>query len=78
MKDHEYTLLDVCTDRAFAGNPLAVFPQAEGLDTGTMQAIANELNLSETVFVGQARGLTVTPSVSSLPPWNCPSPATRR
>ncbi|WP_280547396.1 MULTISPECIES: PhzF family phenazine biosynthesis protein [unclassified Halomonas] len=56
MKGHEYTLLDVFTDRAFSGNPLAVFPQAEGLDTATLQAIANELNLSETVFVGQASG----------------------
>lgn len=50
----EYFLLDVFTDRAFAGNPLAVFPRAEGLEAGAMQAIANELNLSETVFVGQA------------------------
>ncbi len=56
MKAHEYTLLDVFTDRVFAGNPLAVFPKASGLDTATMQSIANELNLSETVFVGQARG----------------------
>lgn len=54
MKNHEYHLLDVFTDRAFTGNPLAVFPQAEGMDTATMQAIANELNLSETVFVGEA------------------------
>ncbi|MDN3556510.1 PhzF family phenazine biosynthesis protein [Halomonas maura] len=61
MKGHEYALLDVFTDRAFAGNPLAVFPRAEGLDTGTMQAIANELNLSETVFVGQATGLARYP-----------------
>lgn len=52
----EYFLLDVFTDRAFAGNPLAVFPHAEGLASGTMQAIANELNLSETVFVGGATG----------------------
>lgn len=52
----EYSLLDVFTDRAFAGNPLAVFPYAEGLASGTMQAIANELNLSETVFVGEAIG----------------------
>ncbi|WFM72741.1 PhzF family phenazine biosynthesis protein [Halomonas sp. CKK8] len=52
----EYFLLDVFTDRAFAGNPLAVFPHAEGLESGTMQAIANELNLSETVFVGQPTG----------------------
>ncbi|MBE0490196.1 MAG: PhzF family phenazine biosynthesis protein [Halomonas sp.] len=52
----DYFLLDVFTDRAFAGNPLAVFPEARGLDTGMMQAIANELNLSETVFVGEATG----------------------
>ncbi|TDB04994.1 PhzF family phenazine biosynthesis protein [Halomonas marinisediminis] len=52
----EYFLLDVFTDRAFAGNPLAVFAQAEGLDVATMQAVANELNLSETVFVGQSTG----------------------
>lgn len=52
----DYFLLDVFTDRAFAGNPLAVLPQAKGLDTGMMQAIANELNLSETVFVGEASG----------------------
>ncbi|MHB0775633.1 PhzF family phenazine biosynthesis protein [Halomonas sp. WWR20] len=52
--DTQYYLLDVFTDRAFAGNPLAVFPFADELDTVTMQAIANELNLSETVFVGQA------------------------
>jgi len=50
----EYFLLDVFTDRAFTGNSLAVFPNAEGLTSGTMQAIAKELNLSETVFVGQS------------------------
>lgn len=32
MKGPEYYLLDVFTDRAFAGNPLALFPQAEGLE----------------------------------------------
>ncbi|GAB2800971.1 PhzF family phenazine biosynthesis protein [Halomonas shantousis] len=51
-----YYLLDVFTDRPFAGNPLAVFPFADGMNTLTMQSIANELNLSETVFVGQASG----------------------
>ena len=54
MRDHPYHLLDVFTDRAFTGNPLAVFPQVEGMDGDTMQAIANELNLSETVFVAEA------------------------
>ncbi len=42
---------DVFTDRIFGGNQLAVFPEAGGVETGPMQAIARELNLSETVFV---------------------------
>ncbi|HEY7612918.1 MAG TPA: PhzF family phenazine biosynthesis protein [Gemmatimonadales bacterium] len=42
---------DVFTDRMFGGNQLAVFPEAEGLEAGVMQAIARELNISETVFV---------------------------
>ncbi|WP_374545573.1 PhzF family phenazine biosynthesis protein [Rhodoblastus sp.] len=46
-----YHLLDVFTDQPLAGNPLAVVPDAEGLDPALMQAIAREFNLSETVFV---------------------------
>lgn len=42
---------DVFTDRRFGGNPLAVFPEAQDLATAQMQAIARELNLSETTFV---------------------------
>lgn len=47
----DYALLDVFTDRLFGGNQLAVFHDAGGLGAETMQAIARELNLSETVFV---------------------------
>ena len=43
--------LDVFTDTALAGNPLAVVLDAEDLDQDRMQAIAREFNLSETVFV---------------------------
>jgi trans-2,3-dihydro-3-hydroxyanthranilate isomerase len=43
--------LDVFADRRFAGNPLAVVLESDGLDTKAMQAIAREFNLSETVFV---------------------------
>ncbi|MEI8147078.1 MAG: PhzF family phenazine biosynthesis isomerase, partial [Alphaproteobacteria bacterium] len=43
--------VDVFTTKQFAGNPLAVVHDAEGLDTQAMQAIAREFNLSETVFV---------------------------
>jgi trans-2,3-dihydro-3-hydroxyanthranilate isomerase len=45
-----YLLFDVFTDVAFAGNPLAVFPDA-AIDGKTMQSIARELNLSESVFL---------------------------
>jgi trans-2,3-dihydro-3-hydroxyanthranilate isomerase len=43
--------VDVFTDRALAGNPLAVVLGAHGLSTVQMQAIARETNLSETTFV---------------------------
>lgn len=46
-----FVILDVFTDRRFAGNPLAVVLESEGLDAAAMQAIAAEFNLSETVFV---------------------------
>ncbi len=42
---------DVFTDRPFGGNPVAVFPNAEGLTDRQFQQIAREMNLSETVFV---------------------------
>ena len=48
---YAYLLADVFTDRAYGGNQLAVLPDAEGLDTAQMQAIAREFNLSETTFV---------------------------
>lgn len=43
--------LDVFTSRRFAGNPLAVVLDADGLTTDEMQTIAREFNLSETIFV---------------------------
>ena len=43
--------MDVFTDQAFSGNPLAVFPEAEDLGDELMLKIAREMNLSETVFV---------------------------
>jgi len=51
MTRYEYRLVDVFTDRAFGGNPLAVFREPGKLDATTMQAIAKELHLSETTFV---------------------------
>jgi trans-2,3-dihydro-3-hydroxyanthranilate isomerase len=42
---------DVFTDRAFAGNPLAIVLDADDLTPARMQIIAREFNLSETIFV---------------------------
>ena len=49
--DFAYHVVDVFTQQPLEGNPLAVFPDARGLDAETMQRIARELNLSETTFV---------------------------
>jgi trans-2,3-dihydro-3-hydroxyanthranilate isomerase len=43
--------LDVFTTKAYAGNPLAVVTDGDGLSRERMQAIAREMNLSETVFI---------------------------
>jgi trans-2,3-dihydro-3-hydroxyanthranilate isomerase len=50
VPDLEYRVVDVFTDQAFAGNPLAVVLDADELTTGQMQSIAREFNLSETTF----------------------------
>ncbi|MGH9967357.1 MAG: PhzF family phenazine biosynthesis protein [Pyrinomonadaceae bacterium] len=54
MSKYRFVQLDVFTDRALCGNPLAVFPEAEGLSDDEMLKIAREMNLSETVFVLKA------------------------
>lgn len=48
LPSYRYRVVDVFTTRPLEGNPLAVFPDASGLDDETMQRIARELNLSET------------------------------
>ncbi|MFY1700293.1 PhzF family phenazine biosynthesis protein [Micromonospora sp. WMMA1923] len=60
MSTLAYEIVDVFTDRPFAGNPLAVVFGAEGLGTAQMQALALEFNLSETVFVLPATQAGVT------------------
>src|SRR6202051_1034288 len=47
----QFQTVDVFTGTQFAGNPLAVVLNAEGLSTEQMQAIAAEFNLAETTFV---------------------------
>jgi trans-2,3-dihydro-3-hydroxyanthranilate isomerase len=55
MRKLHYKLVDVFTNRAFGGNPLAVFADAGELSVELMQSLAKELNLSETTFVTPAR-----------------------
>lgn len=45
-----YHVVDVFTDRPYAGNPLAVVLEADELSTEQLQAVAREFNLSETAF----------------------------
>jgi len=85
LPNYNFIQLDVFTDRAFCGNPLAVFPEAEGLSDKRMQQIAREMNLSETVFVlpsereEVSRRLRIFTPTSELPfaghpvvgTWNC-------
>ncbi|NUT54700.1 MAG: PhzF family phenazine biosynthesis protein, partial [Thermoleophilia bacterium] len=51
MRAARYVLADVFTDTPLAGNQLGVFTDARDLDELTMQALAHELGLSESVFV---------------------------
>ncbi len=60
MSTLAYEIVDVFTDRPYAGNPLAVVFGAEGLATEQMQALAREFNLSETVFVLSATQVGAT------------------
>jgi trans-2,3-dihydro-3-hydroxyanthranilate isomerase len=46
-----YLFYDVFTDQPLLGNQLAVFPDARGLTTAQMQAIAREINFSESTFI---------------------------
>ncbi len=49
--EYRFVQVDVFTRDIFGGNPLAVYPNAEGLNREEMQRIAREMNLSETTFV---------------------------
>jgi len=69
MRAFRYVVADVFTDTPLAGNPVAVFTDARGLETDEMQRLARELNLSESVFVfpaeqgGHARIRIFTPGI---------------
>ena len=48
---YDFVQLDVFTRTPLAGNPLAIFTEARGLTDKQMQALAREMNLSETTFI---------------------------
>ncbi len=54
MPSFPYRVVDVFTEEPLQGNQLGVFPDSLGLDSATMQKIAKELNVAETVFLGPA------------------------
>jgi trans-2,3-dihydro-3-hydroxyanthranilate isomerase len=51
LSDLEFAILDVFSERPLAGNQLAVFPDASGIDESLLQPLAREINFSETVFL---------------------------
>jgi len=68
MNTHTFVLLDVFTEIPLTGNPLAVLPEADGLDDRTMQALAREFNFSETTFVASPRDHRATRRLRSFSP----------
>ena len=56
MASFRYVVADVFTDAPLTGNALAVFTDARGIPEETLQPLAREMNLSETVFVYPANG----------------------
>ncbi len=50
-RNYEFVQLDVFTQTPLAGNPLAIFKDARGLNDHEMQALSREMNLSETTFI---------------------------
>lgn len=65
---HPYLIYDVFTETALTGNPLAIVRDADDLDDQTMQAIAREFNLSETVFLTRATNPVATAGVRIFTP----------
>src|SRR6266480_2629086 len=50
-RTYDFVQVDVFTQTALTGNPLAIFTDARGLSDGEMQALAREMNLWETTFI---------------------------
>ncbi len=69
MRTLRYVICDVFTEQPLAGNQLAVFTNPQKLSTSSMQALAREMNFSESTFVyppeagGHARIRIFTPRI---------------
>ena len=68
MRHIPYELCDVFTDRPLAGNALAVFTDADDIDSATMQALARETNLSESAFVLRATSAAADAAIRIFTP----------
>ncbi len=66
MQTYPFHFVNVFAESHFGGNPLAVFPHADGLTDTQMQAIAQQFNLSETVFIFAPTDLHGTTAVADL------------
>ena len=70
---YRFVIADVFTGTPFGGNQLAVFPEAQGLSTRAMQALAREFNFSESTFVlppddpGHARRVRIFTPTAEMP-----------
>jgi len=51
MRSYDFWRVDVFAERPLEGNPLAVFPRAQGISDAEMLAITREMNISETTFI---------------------------
>jgi len=63
MRSYDFRRVDVFAAKPLEGNPLAVFPRAQGLTDAEMLAITREMNISETTFV-------LPPRASGADYWN--------
>ena len=72
-KRYHFVQADVFTHQPFGGNQLAVFTDARGLSEAEMQALAREMNFSESTFVlppeipGAARRVRIFTPATELP-----------
>ena len=78
MATYRFIQCDVFTSEPFAGNSLAVFPEAAGLTDEQMMKIAREMNLSETVFVLEPGGKAVSAKGEEQSPESNPQSPLRR